>query len=416
MSLFGNDKIIVGYDLGDEYSQISYCCQDSGEVETLSQVAGEESYNIPTALLKRNGVNQWFYGREAVKYKDQGIYIDHLLELALSGEPVIIEEVSFDPVALLALFFKRSLGLLNQVCAQEKIYGIMITCDTVDKTVLNVLDRILERVHLKVEHVCYQSHMESYYHYMISQPRELWNSQSLLFHYRSDGMKVLRLENNKRTTPMVFFIEETFYDFNADPLQGQYDQCDERLLDIAGEMCEGRITDSIYLIGDRFRQDWMKRSLSFFCRKARVFQGSNLFSKGACLGMKERVRPVEKNEFVFLGNEKLKANVGMKLFRQGEESYYAILDAGVNWYDAVHEMEFYIKDGSEISLVITPLIGRETRSVTIRLEELPGSIARLWARFSMESEAVLVVEIEDLGFGEIRSSDGKCWSEKIELY
>ena len=63
------DKIIIGYDLGNAFSQISYSylSQDC-EVETLSCVAGEEHYNIPTVLCKRQGTGQWLFGREALRF------------------------------------------------------------------------------------------------------------------------------------------------------------------------------------------------------------------------------------------------------------------------------------------------------------------------------------------------------------
>ena len=60
MGFLNSGRVIVGYDLGNEFSQISYSLSDSGEVETLSQVAGTEHYNIPTVLCKRIGVNHWF--------------------------------------------------------------------------------------------------------------------------------------------------------------------------------------------------------------------------------------------------------------------------------------------------------------------------------------------------------------------
>ncbi len=161
----------------------------------------------------------------------------------------------------------------------------------------------------------------------------------------------------------------------------------------------------------------MKDSLRYLCKNRRVFQGNNLFSKGACFGMQERLNVSEVGkEYVFLGNDKLKANIGMSLMRQGQESYYAILDAGVNWYEAEHEMEFYIRDGSEITLTITPLIGKNGKLAQIVLEDFPGTIARLRARFYLEAENLLVVEIEDMGFGEIRPATGRSWREKIELY
>ena len=161
----------------------------------------------------------------------------------------------------------------------------------------------------------------------------------------------------------------------------------------------------------------MKNSLRYLCRGRRVFQGNNLFSKGACYGMQERLQETEVGRaHVFLGNDKLKANIGMKILRNGEDSYYALLDAGGNWYEAETEMEFYLQDGNSFEVMITPLIGRNVKTAVITLEDLPGNIARLYMRIYMESESKLVMEITDLGFGEFRLPSDKVWTESVEIY
>ena len=95
-------KVAVGYDLGKAASQISYCVLDTDEVETVSSVAGTEQYNIPTVLCKRSGVNQWFYGKEALKYakEEEGILVEDLLTLAERGEEVMIEGEGYDPTEI----------------------------------------------------------------------------------------------------------------------------------------------------------------------------------------------------------------------------------------------------------------------------------------------------------------------------
>ena len=70
MGFLSGEKLILGYDLGNEFCQISYAVSETGDVETLSQVAGEQNYNIPAVLCKRIGVNQWFYGKEALRYAE----------------------------------------------------------------------------------------------------------------------------------------------------------------------------------------------------------------------------------------------------------------------------------------------------------------------------------------------------------
>ena len=88
-----NAKMVIGYDLGRQFSQVSYYAVGDADPCTVSPVAGTEQYNIPTVLCKRVGVSQWYYGKEALKNQgEEGILVDHLLEKALQGEEVLVEE------------------------------------------------------------------------------------------------------------------------------------------------------------------------------------------------------------------------------------------------------------------------------------------------------------------------------------
>lgn len=430
MGILSSDKLIVGYDLGNEYSQISFAVSESEEPQTLSQVAGAQVYNIPTALYKRRGTNQWLYGREALKADSgEGVLVENLFSMALGREPVVIDGESFDPVALLALFFRRSLGLLPQTGA--RLTALMLTCATLNRESVEVLTRMVEGAQLKADRIAVQSYEESFYSYMLRQQGELRTNDTALFDYRKGGIRLMRMECNRRTTPIVVFVKGKDYEFPEDaiPRWGEDEvlkeinpermhELDAAFLEIAREVCRESAVGSVFLIGDGFGQDWMKESLRFLCKGRRVFQGNNLFSKGACFGMQERILPGEAGKtHVFLGNDKLKANIGMRVFRQGEESYYALLDAGENWYEAEQNVELYLQEGQELALTITPLAESQghSRLVRIILEGLPGSVSRLAARFFLKAEDRLSVEVKDLGFGEFRASSGRVWKEEIDI-
>lgn len=424
--LLGNEKLIVGYDLGDDYSQISYCIAD-GDVETLSSVAGAENFNIPTVLCKREQVNQWFYGKEALRYADEnrGILVKDLLRLAVEGEEIQIEGKTFDPVALLTLFVKRSLGMLAAIAPPDRIDALMITCDELSHRMLEVLSQVVAGLKIKMNQVSFQSHTESFYNYMIHQPEELWTRQALLCDYRSGRVKVFRMECNRRTTPIVAYIGNEEYPFlQYEPMpdteslrREKMERLDRELLELMTEVCGDTMISSVYLIGEDYSEEWMKESLRFLCRGRRVFLGSNLYSKGACFGMLERQSADEAGKnYVFLGNDKLKANIGMKILRRGTESYYALLDAGVNWFEAERTMECYLQDGNEVELMITPLIGKNGKIARIVLENLPAGIRRLQIHLYLKEENRLVAEITDLGLGELQSATGHVWQEEIDLY
>lgn len=425
MGLLNHGKLIVGYDIGAEFSQISYSVGD-GAVETLSSVAGEESYNIPTVLCKRLGVNQWFYGKEAIRCAKEGggILVENVLQLALNGEPVQIDGTTFDPVALLALFVKRSLGMLSQVSSPEKLAGMMITCEKPDGRMIEVLQQVVSSLHLKTDKVFYQSHAESFYHYVIKQPKELWQTRVLLLEYRGTRVQAYCMDCNRRTTPVVSSVD--CWEHNMLPYEPmpeaealkreKMERLDREFADIASLVCKNTAVSSVYLIGEHYSDEWMKESLRTLCMGRRVFQGNNLYSKGACFAMQERIRPSEVGkDHVFLGQDKLKVNIGMKMLQQGEETYVALLDAGVNWYEAEHSFEFYARGDNEFDLLLTSLIGAKTRAVRITLEDMLPGMSRLRAHLFLTGEKEVVLEIEDLGFGNFRPATHQIWRREIAL-
>lgn len=412
MRLPGSEKVIVGYDLGNKYAQIScYVTGSEEEIRTLSSVAGSSVYTIPLALSKRQGVNQWFYGSEAIRYagEEEGILVENLLKLARDGEPVQIDGAPIDPVALLTLFLKRSLGLLSQVTNTERIGALMITCEELDHRMLEVLTTATEGLHLKTDQICFQSHVESFYYYNLYQPEELWRHKTILCEYGDASIRTYCMECNRHTTPVVAYMEEREFPFPVP-------ESDEKMQEIAKKLCENQMISSVYLIGEAFSRDWMKESLRYLCKGRRVFQGNNLFSKGACYGMMERLTPGENGKnHVFLGKDKLKSNIGMKVLRQGEESYQALLDAGINWYEAKNTMEFYLLEGRAVEILITSLTGKGNRIARIVPEELQEGIIRLRISVEMRDDTQLKVELEDLGFGTFRAATHHIWKEEIEL-
>ena len=424
MGLLRHGKLMVGFDLGEEYAQISY--SQGEDAETLSTVAGHEQYNIPAVLCKRIGANQWFYGEEAIHCADenQGILVENLLRLAVSGEPVQIDGIVFDPVSLLALFVKRALGVLAPVASPDKIYAMIITCEKLDSRLVAVLDQVVESLQLKTDRIYYQSHAESFYHYMLKQPEELWKAQVLLLEYRGTKVKSYCMGLNRRTTPVVAYVENWGYNMPPyDPMpedeemrREKMERLDQEFTDIATQACKRTPVTSVYLIGEHYSNEWMKESLRNLCMGRRVFQGNNLYSKGACYAVQERLKPSEIGKaHVFLGEEKLKSNIGMHILQQGHEIYYALLDAGVNWYEAEHTVEFYMRGGNELELDILSLTGKENRKVPIVLEDMLPGMSRMRAHLFLTGEKELVAEITDLGFGNFRAATEQVWRKEIAL-
>ncbi len=422
-----NAKMVIGYDLGRQFSQVSYYAVGDADPCTVSPVAGTEQYNIPTVLCKRVGVSQWYYGKEALKNQGkEGILVDHLLEKALQGEEVLVEETTFDPVALLTLFIKRSLATLNMQVSLNRAEVFMFTVEELTPRMVEVLGKVVSGLQLKCPQICFQSHIESFYYYMLHQQAELWKREVFVFEY-NDTLKTLRFQCNRHTTPRVVFIEHLDYpemkrvDWAEDEAQrmAQQQELDAQF----GQLCESCLHETdvstVFLIGEGFKEGWTRESLKILCHNRRVFQGNNLYSKGACYAGMEKLNPQESTrEYVYLGEDKLKSNIGMRALRRGEDSYLAILDAGVNWYEAKTDFDLILESGNVLCFTITPLTGENIMDKTVTLDglpERPRCTTRLRIHAEMTAIHTLTLEITDMGFGELFKSSGRAWTHTLQV-
>lgn len=409
------DKYVIGYDISTEYSQISFWSSSDETPTTISLVSGSEDYNIPMCLFKRNEVNQWYFGREAINYNEveAGQLIFNLWEMALIGDEVKVSGAGFDPIALLALYIKRSFSLLKNI-KMEKIAGIMFTVPTLTRRAIEVLEKVVEVLNLENVRISFIGREESIYYYVINQPRDLWKHDAWVYDFSDKYIKGYRFYINRQAKPSVAFVDN----YTTDIRQEDSDK-DERFYETVKSHMEMGIATLAYIIGQGFDEPWCKNSLREICRNRRVFKGNNLYSKGACYAMRSKMEEQDVNRsLVFLGKDKLKVNVGMNVKKAGDESYFAILDGGQNWYDAKSEFDVILENGNNFEIELIPLDGKNRRTVEIFLEGLTyrePKTTRLHFKFFMESENSLRICATDMGFGCFNPTTYQLFSKKIEL-
>ena len=414
--MFGfGERFVVGYDLSTEYAQISYMGMQDAMPETVTLAEGREDYNIPACLFKRMEVNQWFFGREAKNYSsvEEGTMVENLLEHALVGDKLKIGEDEFDHVALLALFIKRSMTLLKRV-PKEKIAAIMFTVPDLTKRAIEVLESVTEVLGLDDTKIFFVGRQESIFYYVIHQQKELWKQDVLVYDFSERNLKGYHFSVNRNSRPQVSVVDETIH-----PIVASDDNKDSEFSDVIKIDTKDSVVSGAFLIGNGFEDEWCHDSLKELCRGRRVFKGNNLYSKGACYAARERLIDSDMNQsLIFLGKDKLKANIGMNLLRGSEESYYAILDGGESWYDAKKEFDIILDKDNTFEILITPLDGKNVRSIEIVLDgltEREAKTTRLHLKVFMESDDRLRVCATDMGFGEFYPTTYQLFTRQIEL-
>ena len=410
---------ILGMDLDDWSAQISFWLPGAQTPETISTGDGEED-RIPAVLCRRTDRDVWTYGKEALETarRGGGVLADRLLSRALAGEQLEIGGEWFEAAALLALFIKRSLSLLGGAMRPEKADFFMFTLERVDRQALEMVERIALLLSLPPERVSCQSRAESFFFYNISQPEELWRHSCLICDFGGERLKTLLLEVNRHTRPATVTVaQEEHPELER---QDNREEMDEAFLSIFRSVSDGRIIDTVYLIGDGFAGEWYPKTLAVMCRNRRVFQGNNLYSKGARYGGKAK-RPgggVSGREYVYLGSDMLRVNVGLLTEKRGKETCLSLLDAGMNWFDARGECEFLLDADHTFTLRLTPVSGKKLREVVVTLSgvpERPPFATRIFLAASCPDAETVRLRMEDRGFGEFFPSSGLAWEESLPL-
>lgn len=425
------NKIVLGYDLQRDSIQISYMLPNSDIPKTFAFREDIEQYNLPMLLCKRNKVNQWTYGEEALENvrKKEGVLIENLLELAYQGEPVKVKDsidslktFDYDPVELLGLFIKKSFSKMGFLLGGYSIEALMFTTPVLDQRMLHVLKKATQQLTLSNEKIFFQTRKESVFHYVVNQPKELRSYQVGVLDFSGENLVSYRVESNYKTQPIVTVIHEKSYPeikkwddkLSITQKDAYLERLDAKLLELSKRFVDGNIMTSVFLIGDAFLGEWYNQTLHFLCKSRRVFGGNNLYSKGAAYAAAFKLLPKEQEkQFVFLGEDKLKTNVGLMIQNGMDEEYMPLLDAGNSWYEEKASFDFMLMEGKEITFLITPMMNGARYEQTIEVdgfENRPSGTVRLHLDACMKSEKEMEIRITDCGFGEFYA---KTTFEKI---
>ena len=440
----GINGFILGMDLDDRYAQISCWLPGEQKPETLSAEAEGEEYMIPAVLCRRTDRDVWTYGREALQTAErgEGVLVDHLLSSALQGKKVEAGGEIFEATALLALFIKRSLSLLGGTSrgalrgyrGLEKADFFMFTFEKVDRQALEMVERVALLLSLSPERVSCQSRAESFFYYNINQPEELWRHLCMICDFGGRTLKTMLFEANHHTRPATVTVSEEEQasltrhipegkEYEVKEPSGEMaEEMDEAFLALFQKLSAGKIIDTIYLIGDGFEGNWYQKTLSALCMNRRVFRGNNLYSKGACYGggykAAQKSRQKAGQEYVYLGADMLKVNLGLDAVKRGEAIYFSLLDAGMNWFDARGECDFLLDQDYAFSLRLSPVSGRKARQIVVTLSgvpERPPGTTRIHLTVSCPDAETVKLRMEDKGFGDFFPSSGLAWEESFSL-
>ncbi len=416
------NELILGIDLRSEHSQVSYYHQSFREPVTAGRTQGEEDPLLPMALRMDEDGNWHFWdGVPDEKNEKDKCQITGIYELAERGEETLVCGEKMSSAKILGIYFSCCMELLKFVTKQTR-FQIMVTVRKLTKPWSRVIAEALEGLGIERKYIFVQDYLSSFYYYTVNQKKELWKQDVALLEYEEEAMVGYVLHINRSTRPAVATVDKVARQPVGSEVRGdrndkEWDAEKDRLLfELLKKVFERRNITVSYIISDFYSKSWAVRSIQYICYRRRAYQGQNLYSRGACYAAMERAGIIADRGIIFSGGDMVAVNLGMEMRIRGKETYYPLVTAGVNWYEAHHVCEFIPSGEREIRILSRPMTPGDMVTHILRftgLKDRPDRTLRLRMTLYFTSVNCCHVELEDMGFGGLFKPSGMRWERDI---
>lgn len=417
--------LILGIDLCDDYSQISFFNTRVMDAEAVGTTEEDSSCLIPSVVCKQRGKDAWFIGEDAYAcaLRGDGTMVDKPIKMLSKAGTATIEGVKYTAEHIIRILLEKMLELVRVRLGEQPIDSLVLTIQNKEAAVIDSLIRVTDQMGIHRESVHVINHAEAYLFYVLSQKKEIWANQTCLFDLTSHGlhyyeMSVVRGRNPQVVEVVHESLEEGFSLEILDSVSGGK-LADRILYSCAERQLNKKLITTAFLTGKGFETtDWAGSFLKLICNKRRVFSGQNLFARGAAFLAYDQLQETTAYPYVCLCEGRVPATVSMKVQHEGRERQLIVVPAGSNWYEAKATVDFILDDTHSVDFTVTPVRLGAQKRYSVSLDEFPArpnKTTRVQVIVSFSDDNKMTVRVIDKGFGEFFPASGQMVRQDFSI-
>lgn len=404
-------------ELGKETSQIAYYDRKAQEPVSVATRVGTNLYTFPTALAHRKNTDEWHFGIDAVYFADRGeaTLVPDFFETVTGKRSITLDGREWSSKELLAVFFQLSFKLLGLPAYARETRAVCVTCERLTGNIaVNIREALIE-AGFAAEKISVEDNEESFYYYCYSQQPSIWTHDIALLRFSGNYVRFQALTEMRNTKPSLVSLHPRGT-LTLPEENGEKDRAFAAFL----RKCIGRETfSSVFITGEGFGRAWAKESVTVLCGQGRrVFEGNNLFVKGAVYAaLEKKERRAIKNR-VYLCPYLLQKGICVDVLRGEIKEVYPLIHPGHSWFEEAASIEAIPTETKEVIFTLVSMDGKKHTSFAMSLDGLPkrpdrATRIRIDVRCTSAAEAVIC--ITDLGFGEMYPASDLVWRKTVYL-
>lgn len=404
----GVPQYAAGIDLNRRLTQICRYCPETDETITGPMKIGNEPVSFRDIL---DACEEQYARRTDGLTDDRPEYAG----FSWQGEPEPVQRRLQEQAADL---FRQAFATIGITDPGRQLQALVISMPELSVSVIELVRAVCGRLGLDRSRAFLQDYRESFYYHTFYQKKELHARKAGLFYFHEtpdeeEGeeteVSFYSLSQNSQTRPVSVTCQESApVRMGGDPAGW-----DSIFCDVIRDSLRNEMYSSLFLMGDLYEQSLMPRATSLLCSAGRkVFFVDSLFARGACCAAREKASEGILHDWIYLGDDLVRSNIGMEMIVQGSSTMYPVIAAGISWYDASASFSCLLEEGSSLVFCISGADGRTGREERLELTGLPSrppKACRLEVSLAFSSPDRCSVEVRDAGFGDLFPSSGLVW-------
>ena len=415
--------IILAIDFSMDFTQLAYLENDVTPKNIHTK--NKDTFQIPTTVCYNKELMEWSSGDEAVS---KGRLNN---STSYTNLPKMCnKKMRKDDREVIKVFMEYLLDLARRRCKTRVIRDILISVEDLNPTIVDNIKKIFVEMGFEKKQVRIVSHTESFIYFILNQNSDIWVNKVLLVNYNKYDFSFRKLSVMKSRKPYVADVEEKDYSFIENKIKEKnvvFDselddnamvQLDKSLARQLAKELKDDVVSAIYLVGQGFIDANWDNTIKEICENRRVFQGNNLFVKGAAYAAKEIFHLPTLEEFVISCEGRTRVKITMSLKKKDRDSAIALSDIGQHWYGANKTIECITEEPTVAEFAIHDIINKKTDHFELDLTgfpKRPPKTTRLQVNFKYLTEHEIEVEIKDLGFGEFYEASNKSVKKTLKV-
>ncbi len=393
--------LLLGFDLGDERSQMAVYDQEKMEPVLVGQTEENPDALIPTEIALES--------REPLT--------DFLVRIR-RGEEIEVDGKVSHPVNMLAYFFRKTLSLTRTQYPGETIRQLVVTTDDAGREFVSLLYEALEQLGIGRDRALVISHRQAFPYYVLYQKKELWIQDVGLFDFSGGKLMYSQMQVDRTKSPILVGVQTKDYSDALDLSETGQEHLASIFENVVYGAIHKQLLSTLYMTGDGFEGEWADPVFRKLCIGRRLFKGRNLYVSGACYAAREWGDSRRLSDYLLLDEDMISSHLVIPVYADARQQDIVLAHAGTPWYMVDHEISLIPAGESEITLTSRNVFDQKEKQFMLELEPVMGRLdrhCRLRLRVRFESPKRCIVTLKDEGFGELFPTSNRIWEKTFDI-